>query len=203
MEYWIEVKGHPRYMVSTMGRVKCLNWNRTGKERICKPSKCGGGYFQVFIDGKLELVHRLVAEAFIPNPENKPCVDHINTVRTDNVVLLDNDGKTILYSNLRWTTYKENCNNPMTIEHYGGNAPMLGKFGVEHPKSKSIVQLTLDGQFIRKWSAAMEVQRELGIYQTNIVLCCKGKRKTTGGYKWVYACNYKKTKKISEIKPLF
>ena len=190
-EYWIEVKGHPRYMVSTLGRVKCLNWKRTGKERICRSNDNGIGYLLVKIDGVLKCVHRLVLESFIPNPQNKPCVDHINTIRNDNRV-----------ENLRWTTQRENCNNPLSIKHLSECAAMLGKFGAEHPKSISIVQLTLDWQFIRKWTAAMEIQRELGINNSNIIECCKGKRKSAGGFKWIYASDFQR-KSISEIKPLF
>lgn len=180
-EYWIEVKGHPRYMVSTMGRVKCLDWNKIGKEKICDLYvNVRSGYCQVFIDGKLKYVHRIVLESFIPNPEKKPCVDHINTVRKDNRV-----------ENLRWVTHKENCNNPLSKKRYRKNAAI------------SIIQLTKDGQFIKKWHSAREVERELGIPFQNISHCCRGKIKSAGGFKWVYASNYKKTKKISEIKPLF
>ena len=189
-EYWIEVKGHPRYMVSTIGRVKCIDFRGTGKERICKLSVSGRGYLDVRIDGVKKLVHRIVLEAFIPNPEKKPCVDHINTVKTDNRV-----------ENLRCCTHKENDGNPLTKKHKRENAPMLGKFGAEHHSSIPIVQLTLDGQFIRKWSAAWEVQREIGIYQRSICYCCRGKLKSAGGFKWVYASDYQKH--ISDIKPLF
>lgn len=51
----------------------------------------------------MKKIHRLIAEAFIPNPENKPCIDHINTIRHDNRI-----------ENLRWATYKENGNNEIT-----------------------------------------------------------------------------------------
>ena len=70
-------------------------------------------------NGKTKTIytHKLVAEAFIPNPENKPCIDHINTIKTDNTVWLNEDGS-VNYekTNLRWVTYKENSNNPLTIK---------------------------------------------------------------------------------------
>ena len=64
-EYWIEVKGHPRYIVSTMGRVKCLNWNKTGKEKILKPC-LKNGYSIVYVDRQPQYLHRLVLSSFIP-----------------------------------------------------------------------------------------------------------------------------------------
>ena len=70
----------------------------TGEEFI--PHKDKDGYYKITSFGKSKLVHRLVAELFIPNPDNKPCVDHINHNRLDNRV-----------ENLRWVSVKENCNN--------------------------------------------------------------------------------------------
>ena len=82
--------------VSNLGRVKCNG-------EIVEPYLSSSGYLYIahFI------IHRAVAELFIPNPENKPCVDHINTDRLDNRA-----------ENLRWVTHKENCNNPLTKKHY-------------------------------------------------------------------------------------
>lgn len=189
-EYWIEIKGHPRYQVSTLGRVKCLNWNRTGKEKICKLTKSGNGYLQVRIDGMLKQVHRLVLSSFIPNPQNKPEVEHNDTNRANNIV-----------GNLKWVRHNENCNNPLTRKHMSENAAMLGKFGDDCPNSVPIVQLTLDGKFIRRWSSAREVERELGFDHSNIAKCCIGKRNYSFGFRWVYASNYQKH--ISDINPLF
>ena len=206
MEIWktvvIDGVENPRYQVSNLGRVKCLNWKKTGKERLCSLNVDNHGYLRVKIDGVAKYVHRLVAEAFIPNPEHKPCIDHIRTVKTENFVILDDkDGQTVIDSSLRWVSHKENNNNPLTKKHYSENNALLGKFGAEHPKSISIIQLNLDGQFIREWSAEREVERELGINHSNIALCCKGKRKSAGGFRWVYATDYRKS--ISQIKPLF
>lgn len=184
---------NPRYKVSSLGRIICLNWHRTGKPRICRLTKHSDGYLTVSIDRVKKLVHRLVAETFIPNPQNKPEVDHINTIRNDNRV-----------ENLKWVTYGENNNNPLSIKNMSENNAMLGKFGAEHNRSIPIVQLTKDGQFIRKWSCAAEVKHELGIDHSNIIQCCLGKRKSAGGYHWMYYSDWvKKTKKPSDINPLF
>lgn len=188
---------HPRYQVSNLGRVKCLDWKETGKPRLCRLSKNSYGYLVVGIDFLVKRVNRIVAETFIPNPECKREVDHINTVRTDNRV-----------ENLRWATRKENRNNPLSLKHYSENAhkPMLGKFGAEHNRSISIVQLDLNDKFIRKWACAMDVERELGIANQSIAHCCRGRYKTSHGYRWMYYKDFVKflpKRSIRDIQPLF
>ena len=196
-EYWIEVKGHPRYMVSTMGRVKCLDYYGSGKEKILKLSVRSKktGYLSVYIDGKRMSVHRLVLESFMPNPERKPEVEHINTIKTDCRI-----------ENLKWVYHKENQNNPLTRKHLSENnaKPWLGKMSKKHSCSKPIIQLTKNGIFVKKWDCSMDVFRELGINFKHISECCRNiyGRKTAGGYKWKYASDYQR-KSISEIKPLF
>ena len=180
MEIWKNIKDYPNYMVSNLGRIKSLNYKRTGKEQILKQIKNSNGYLRVALskNGNIKKyqIHRLVAEAFLPNPENKPCIDHINCNRSDNRV-----------ENLRWVTQKENNNNPLTIDKLNKNAHLKNKFGAEHPLSKPIIQFTKNGEFIRKWDSIRDVERELGINQGNISNCCKGKLKLTGGYIWSYA----------------
>lgn len=119
VEIWKPVVGYEDcYMVSSFGRVKSakrkikhpLSGEINIKERILKQHVLSSGYLApspLSKNGETKTIytHKLVAEAFIPNPENKPCIDHINTIRTDNRA-----------ENLRWVTYKENSNNPLTIK---------------------------------------------------------------------------------------
>ena len=130
-EIWKPIKDFEGYYeVSNIGRVRSLNYKRTGKEKILKNIEDYKGYLEVGLtkNGKRKQfkVHRLVAEAFIPNPENKPCIDHINTVKSDNRV-----------ENLRWVTYKENSNNEKTLEKFKGeNHHFFGKHHTEETKKK-------------------------------------------------------------------
>ena len=120
MEVWKEIKGYEGlYEVSSEGRVRS-----TGKKKGIMRPGTSKGYLKVGLtkDGsrKMYRVHRLVAFAFIPNPDNKPEIDHINGDRKDNRV-----------ENLRWMTHKENNNNPVTLEKRSeasiGNKACLGK----------------------------------------------------------------------------
>ena len=130
-EIWKPIKDFEGYYeVSNIGRVRSLNYKRTGKGKILKNIEDYKGYLEVGLtkNGKRKQfkVHRLVAEAFIPNPENKPCIDHINTIKSDNRV-----------ENLRWVTYKENSNNEKTLEKFKGeNHHFFGKHHTEETKKK-------------------------------------------------------------------
>lgn len=129
-EVWKDVVGYEgAYMVSNLGRVKSLPRvakNRHGyrpiRERVLKPAY-KNGYLYVSLKlntkSKTYAIHRLVAEAFIPNPYNKPCVDHINSIRDDNREV-----------NLTWATYSEN--NLRAISRLGSNS----KRGEDHSLSK-------------------------------------------------------------------
>lgn len=166
MEEWKTIEDYPNYMVSNMGRVKSLNYHRTGVERILKDDKKRNGYLYVVLSkngkNKKYYIHRLVAQAFLDNPNNFLEVNHIDEDKTNNKI-----------ENIEYCDRSYNMN-------YGTR------------NKKSILQFTKEGEFIRKWDSATQVERELGISQGNISMCCKGKLKTCGGFKWGYADDYKK-----------
>lgn len=185
IEIWKEIEGYPSYMVSNMGRVKSLKY---GREKTLKPHNNGNGYLSVCLwknnTYKHMYIHRLVAQAFIPNTENKPCIDHLNCVRTDNRT-----------ENLRWVTYTENIINPITRKkssdthreiYQGENNPNYGNRGKNNPLSKPIVQLTLDNEIVKLWFAAKDAEREKQFDASTITKCCKGKKQTHKNYKWQY-----------------
>ena len=180
-EVWKSIKGYEGlYQVSNMGRVKSLEriiTKRNGLKqsvqgRILKPIVGQDGYLLVNLydsSGKRKsfYAHRLVCETFLDNPENKPCVNHIDENKTNNVA-----------SNLEWCTYKENNN-------YGTRNARIAKANVKN-KSKPVGQYIRDGNLIKIWQSINEVERQLGFRKSHISEVARGKLKTAYGYVWKY-----------------
>ena len=182
---WRPVVGFEVYEVSNQGDVRNA---KTGNVLKCRADK--KGYLRVNFrrDGKLyeKLVHRVVAMAFIPNPDGKPIIDHKNTIPSDNRV-----------ENLRWSTCKENNNNPLTRKHNseaksGSNHPLYGKKHktetilkmIEMSNKTPVEQYSKHGELIGTWDSMTDAEKATGIFHSNISKCCNGERKTAGGFIW-------------------
>lgn len=168
-EEWCPVRGYEGlYEVSNFGNVRSLNYNKTGEIKLLSTVEDNKGYLSVCLhkNGKQKkyLVHRLVAEAFIPNTNNLPQVNHKSEVKTDNRV-----------ENLEWCTASYNIN--------------FGTRNDRHAKlmSKPVLQYTKTGDFIREWSSTRECGRN-GFNQSGVQKCCLGKTrlKSYKGYIWKY-----------------
>ena len=164
-EIWKDKKDYEEhYQVSNLGRVKSIKF---GKERILKQRQCMNGYYCVNLSKngivKSYYVHRLVAEAFIPNPNNLPLINHKDECKTNNVV-----------TNLEWCDRSYNNN-------YGTARQRMAE-----KQSKTVLQYTLDGQFVREWLSAKQAEIEGGFNQENICMCCRGKRKYHHNFIWRY-----------------
>lgn len=142
-EIWKDIVGFERmYQVSNLGRVKSMGKiiyksngvRQTFSERILKPGRGSHGYYGVALYnkgmGETHLIHRLIADAFIPNPDNKPMINHIDSDKTNNSI-----------SNLEWVNGKENSNHAsvrgrMRRNHNQRINYRLSKIGELNPMSK-------------------------------------------------------------------
>ena len=174
------------FEVSNLGRVKSLNYRRTGRAELMKPSEYTGGYSMVILRKNRKRkpckVHRLVAETFLPNPEGKPCINHkiqgkkgkkINMVFFNEDGTIDKERTTI-----EWVTYKEN-------NDYGTRNERVSKALTNGKLSKKVLQLSLSGELIREWPSVAECGRN-GFDIGHVAACCRGEQKTHKGFRWMY-----------------
>ena len=159
-EQWRAVKGYSEYEVSNLGRVVSCRGELT-------PARLPKGYLMVNLckNGKQKphYIHRLVAQAFIPNPENKPTVNHIDGDKNNNRV-----------SNLEWATYLEN--NLHAVKNH-----------LHRHYTRAVKQYDLQGNLIAEYKTILEASRATGINTAGIGGTCRGTYKKSGGYIWRYS----------------
>lgn len=175
MEIWKDIKGYEGlYQISNLGNVRSLDrYETNGRTTILYKGKIfskaishsNKGYYIVSLSKKgkttKKYIHRLIAEAFIPNPNNYPCINHKNENKLDNRI-----------ANLEWCTDSYNIN-------YGTRNTKA-----RISKSRPILQYDLQGNFIKEWFGIKNASENLNIDKSNIGECCRNKRKTAGGYIW-------------------
>lgn len=175
-KHWKEVEGCPNYLVSSAGRVKNLKLGIVLKQSL------RNGYLRVSINGKGQSVHRLVAQAFIPNPNGFDTVDHINGDKTDNRA-----------ENLRWISRSDNVRRfykEQITEDQKANRRMfalkVNRLALEaaHKATKKPVICLENG---KTYESVNQAGRELEVNPGNICKVLKGKFKQTNGYHFIYA----------------
>lgn len=162
-EIWKDIKDYEGlYQVSNLGRVK-----RVATGKVLKGYKDTCGYLLVALSKNnirsSKKIHRLVAQAFLPNPENKPQVNHIDEIKTNNIV-----------DNLEWMTAKENTNHGTRNERSS------------RKQSIPIIATNIKTGEFREFYGSCECARQLGLNQSHITNVLKGRRNQTGGYTFKY-----------------
>jgi len=196
-ETWKPIKGYEGfYEVSNYGRVRSVEHVITRKDGVLHPIRSRyiyvttlpRGYKKVMLykDGKAKgvTIHRLVAETFIPNPDNLETVNHKDENKANNHV-----------SNLEWCTRDYNC-------HYGGAIKRMRETQIMNALGKRpVLQFSLEGKFIKEFFSIGIASRELGIKGSNIIQCCSGHESYAhaGGYQWKYKDS---NKVITNILPI-
>lgn len=183
MKEWRDTPGYEGYQVSNEGDIKSLANDKSRKEKLLKTLVDGGGYLFVGLckEGKVKYprIHRLVAEAFIPNPHGYTEVNHKDENKINNTVWINDDGTVDLdKSNLEWCTHEYNIN-------YGTRNQR-----VTEANSKRVYQYTLDGTLVKIWSSTRECDRN-GFNTGAVSDCCNNKYIREGnnkykGYIWSY-----------------
>ena len=193
-EIWKPVSGFEGYYeVSSLGRIRSVeryvkqaDHLRYVKPKIKQITIGRGGYPSVTLcknrRSRQYRIHRLVAEAFIPNPDNKPFVDHLNTDRTD-----------FRIENLRWVDAGENARNPNTMAHCRENTYTKERTKKIHETTrargtsnapKTVYQYTKDGLFVKEYESLEEAGRQTSIYATSIRRALNDNSQSAGGYMW-------------------
>ena len=182
-EVWKPVVGYEdSYEVSNLGNVRTIDrldsrgWRRKGHN--CSLVKRPDNRITVsFCRGnksRARLVHRVVAEAFIPNPNNLPFINHKDFNPSNNRV-----------ENLEWCTVSYNAK--YSYDNNNRRDKMNWKHGKDNANSKAVCAIDKNGNVVFCFDCIMDAERKTGILNSNIVACLKGRHKTAGGYIWIYA----------------
>ena len=176
-EKWKPIKGYEGiYEISNKGRVKSLHRKvrmseysyMVFEEHFLTGKRTKSGYIQVSLskEGKVRqfLLHRLVAEAFIPNPHNLEAVNHKDENKQNNNA-----------DNLEWCTAKHNVNHATGPERRA------------EKRRKAVFQIADTGETIGTYNSIRQAAHATGVNESHISSCCRGKRRTAGGYMWKYA----------------
>lgn len=182
-EFWKSIIGY-NYEVSNCGRVRSISRPGT-KGGVLKTRLNNWGYVQVGLcrEGKHKwfYMQRLVAIAFIPNPNNLPQVNHKDENKQNNFVWVNEDGSVDLEkSNLEWVSVEANNIFANRLKRTSETNKLNNKRG------KRVGQYTLDGTLVAIYPSSREAARQTGFKQSSISICCIGKRKTAYGYIWKY-----------------
>jgi hypothetical protein len=175
-EVWKDIQDYEGlYQVSNLGRIKSLPRNGTiNSNRILKQFIKNSGYCCVILSKNnmtvCKTVHRMVAQAFLNNPNCYPVINHKDENKLNNNV-----------NNLEWCTQKYNINYGVCREKMSKNHSHKGR------KGKPINQFDKDMNLINTFKSITEAGEKLKINYKNICMCCKGQRKTAGNYIWEYA----------------
>lgn len=177
------IKNFPGYYVTDTGDVyyRDTHPRHNGRIKKMKQELARNGYARIGLrygenksKSKHFLVHRLVAEAFIPKQNGKDEVNHKNGIKTDNRV-----------ENLEWVNHSENMQHRSKALGFHGTKTWLGKTGKDHPLSKPVLQIK-NNIVVKEFSGTLEAERATGISHGNIISCCRGNRNCTGGFQWQY-----------------
>ncbi len=174
MEKWKNIKGYEGlYQVSNLGNVRSLNYRKQGfvKNLYLKHHPDGYRQVELFKNGtkRMITVHRLVAEAFVPNRNGYDVVNHLNENKADNRV-----------ENLEWIDFAGNV-------RYSKNKHRNENKNKSLKRNERVLQLSLDGVLIKEWANITEVKHSTKYNNWSIYQCCEGVRKSAYGFKWQYA----------------
>lgn len=189
-EVWKDIKNFKGYQVSNFGNIRSVDresiqWNGHKNIKVLYKGKMlkkqtTKGYLTAVLwkDKKMynKKIHRLVAEAFISNPNEYPIVNHIDGNKKNNNV-----------ANLEWCTYSHNVSEAYKLglmaisDKHKEKARQVGL-----STGKAVMQIDLNGNVVNIFCSGRQASLLLGISQGNISSCCSGRMKTYKGYKWKY-----------------